>query len=89
MHAFACMDEWMHAQRFFLYFCLPFHQTVITSLDRMLETALELDTGRYSPGQSPLILYIIRLVVRVEGYLLFLRDDQLCWRTRGLRREDR
>lgn len=55
----------------------------------MLDTALELDTGRYSPAQSPLILYVIRLVVRVEGFLLFLRDDRLCGRTRGLRREER
>ena len=55
----------------------------------MLETALELDTGRYSPSHSPLILYVIRLLVRVEGFLLFLRDDRRCGRTRGLRREDR
>ena len=60
----------------------------MSSLDCMLETALELDTGRYS-SQSPLILYVIRLVVRVEGFLLFLRDDRRCGRTRGLRREDR
>ena len=64
-------------------------QILLTSLDRMLDTALELDTGRYSPGQSPLILYVFRLVVRVEGFLLFLRDERRCRRTRGLRREDR
>lgn len=64
-------------------------QVLLSSLDRMLETALELDTGRYSPTQSPLILYVIRLVVRVEGFLLFLRDDRRCARTRGLGREDR
>lgn len=55
----------------------------------MLDTALELDTGRYSPAQSPLILYVFRLVVRVEGFLLFLKDERRCRRTRGLRREDR
>ena len=64
-------------------------QVLLSSLDRMLETALELDTGRYSPRQSPLILYVIRLVVRVEGFLLFLRDDARCRRTRGITREDR
>lgn len=64
-------------------------QVLLTSLDRMLDTALELDTGRYSPAQSPLILYVVRLVVRVEGFLLFLRDDHRCRKTRGLRREDR
>ncbi|CAN0273248.1 unnamed protein product, partial [Ectocarpus sp. 12 AP-2014] len=62
---------------------------LLSSLDRMLETALELDTGRYTSTQSPLILYIFRLVVRVEGFLLFLRDEGRCRRTRGLRREDR
>lgn len=62
---------------------------MLSSLDRMLDTALELDTGRYSPAQSPLILYIFRLVVRVEGFLLFLRDERRCRRTRGLRKEDR
>ena len=64
-------------------------QVLLSSLDCMLETALELDTGRYSPSHSPLILYVIRLLVRVEGFLLFLRDDRRCGRTRGLRREDR
>lgn len=61
----------------------------MSSLDRMLDTALELDTGRYSRIRSPVILYVIRLLVRVEGFLLFLRDDERCGRTRGLRREDR
>lgn len=64
-------------------------QILLASLDSMLNTALELDTGRYSPAQSPLILYIFRLIVRVEGFLLFLRDDRNCERTRGLRREER
>ena len=64
-------------------------QTLLSSLDRMLDTALELDTGRYSPAQSPLILYVFRLVVRVEGFLLFLKDERRCQRTRGLRKEDR
>lgn len=75
-----------------LFWCrngAPRTQTLLSSLDRMLDTALELDTGRYSPAQSPLILYVFRLVVRVEGFLLFLKDERRCQRTRGLRREDR
>ncbi|CAM9735833.1 unnamed protein product, partial [Hapterophycus canaliculatus] len=63
-------------------------KVLLSSLDRMLDTALELDTGRYSPAQSPSILYVLRLVVRVEGFMLFLRDERRCRRTRGLRRED-
>ena len=38
----------------------------------MLNLALDLDTGRWSPANSPVILYIVRLIVRVEDYLLFI-----------------
>ena len=31
-----------------------------------------MDTGRYSSISCAVILYVVRLVVRVEGYILFL-----------------
>jgi hypothetical protein len=38
----------------------------------MLELVLEHDTGRYSDSSSPIILYVIRLVVQIESFILFL-----------------
>jgi hypothetical protein len=55
----------------------------------MLDTALELDTGKYSLSQSPIILYVIRLCVRVEAFILYLKDDALCDATRGLQKQHR
>ena len=37
----------------------------------MLEYAVELDNGRYT-GSAAIILYVVRLVVRVESFMLFL-----------------
>jgi hypothetical protein len=45
---------------------------VLKSLHSLLDLALDLDTGRYSETTSPIILYIIRLLVRVEGYMQFI-----------------
>ncbi|CAM9175989.1 unnamed protein product, partial [Choristocarpus tenellus] len=64
-------------------------KVLLASVNKMLDTALELDTGRYTKGQSPLILFILRLVVRVEGFLLFLADETKGIRTRGLGKKDR
>jgi hypothetical protein len=44
---------------------------MLTSLQAMLERVLDMDTGKYSM-LSDAILYVIRLVVRVEGFILFL-----------------
>lgn len=44
---------------------------VLTSVQTMLEKVLEMDTGKYSE-LSESILYIMRMAIRVEGYLLFL-----------------
>ena len=47
---------------------------VLTScVMKMLERALDMDVGKYTPSSSsgPLILYTIRLAVRVEGFLKF------------------
>jgi len=40
---------------------------------KMLERALDMDVGRYSKKSSsgPLILYVVRLAVRIEGYLKY------------------
>ena len=37
-----------------------------------MQFALEMDTGRYSESISPVILFVVRLTVRLEGYMLFL-----------------
>jgi hypothetical protein len=44
-----------------------------TCVVKMLERALDMDVGRYTKKSSsgPLILYTIRLAVRVEGYLKY------------------
>lgn len=44
---------------------------ILSSIKDMLEKVIDLDTGRYSEV-SESILYIVRLAIRVEGYLLFL-----------------
>mmetsp|Transcript_70630 Transcript_70630/g.197306 ORF Transcript_70630/g.197306 Transcript_70630/m.197306 type:complete len:905 (-) Transcript_70630:1623-4337(-) len=46
--------------------------TMLKSIDSLLDTAIEMDTGRYSSISCAVILYVVRLVVRVEGYILFL-----------------
>ena len=42
------------------------------ALTDLLEFAIELDTGRYSHSTAPVILYVIRLVVRIESFMLFV-----------------
>ena len=42
------------------------------ALSDLLEYAIELDTGRYSDGTAPVILYVCRLIVRVEAFMLFI-----------------
>lgn len=46
---------------------------VTSSVMKILERALDMDVGRYRKKSSsgPLILYSIRLVVRIEGYLKY------------------
>ena len=51
--------------------------TVVKPVLRILELALELDTGKYNPRSSPIILYITRLIARIESYFLFLLEHQL------------
>lgn len=44
---------------------------IVRCMDKMLEIALELDPGRYNPVSCPAILYIVRLAIRIEGYMLY------------------
>ena len=46
---------------------------LITCVIKILERALDMDVGRYTKKSSsgPLILYAVRLAVRVEGYLKY------------------
>jgi hypothetical protein len=44
---------------------------ILSSVKMMLERVIEMDTGKYSElGEA--ILYVVRMAVRVEGYLMFL-----------------
>ena len=44
------------------------HSTVgiLEPIKELLDIALDMDTGKFNSGTSRLILYIVRLVVRVE-----------------------
>lgn len=44
---------------------------ILSSIQTMLERVVDMDTGRYS-ALSGSILYVVRLAVKVESYLLFL-----------------
>jgi hypothetical protein len=48
---------------------------VLSSIRTMLERVLDMDTGKYSI-LSEAILYVVRLVVRVEGFILFLGKNR-------------
>ena len=62
-------------------------QIVVDAIISMLSTVLEMDEGKYSERSSPKILYVVRLAVRVEAYLLALiehTEDQSHNHTRGM-----
>ena len=50
-------------------------KVVVKAIEDMLFFCLELDTGKYSADQSNLILYIVRLVVRVLEYITFALES--------------
>ncbi len=61
--------------------------SLISSLDNMLDTALEMDTGRYTvsqAGSSSVILFVVRLCVRIEEFILYLHRHDVCAKVRGL-----
>ncbi|KAJ1425171.1 hypothetical protein B484DRAFT_93375, partial [Ochromonadaceae sp. CCMP2298] len=55
---------------------------VFNSVFEMLDRVVEMDTGKYSAlGES--ILYVLRLAVRVEGYMVFLMKNNLFHKKRA------
>jgi hypothetical protein len=50
-------------------------ETLVQSIEAMLILICEMDTGKWSTS-SKLILYIVRLVVRVEGYMVFMIEQK-------------
>ena len=48
----------------------------------MLDKALDMDTGRMRGAPARVILYAVRLALRVEGYVRFLLAHEE-WRARG------
>ena len=50
--------------------CSP--QGIVASLLNLLSHAIELDTGRWTERAATTILYVVRLAVRVEGFLVFM-----------------
>jgi hypothetical protein len=50
--------------------CSP--QGMCASLKSILDLACDLDTGKWTPASSPIILYILRMQVRVEQYINYL-----------------
>jgi hypothetical protein len=43
---------------------------IIDAVDRMALCVLELDEGKWNDASSPYILFVLRLMVRLEGYIL-------------------
>lgn len=46
--------------------------TIMKAIESLLGTVLELDTGQYTASMSRVILFVIRIVVRVESYALHM-----------------
>ena len=46
----------------------------IQAVEKLLDTAIEMDTGRYGSMSCVVIMYTVRLAVRLEGYLQFVCD---------------
>jgi len=57
---------------------------VLGCVEKILDIALDLNTGRYLPSRGDIILYAIRLAVRVEGYVCFLLENATKSTIRGL-----
>jgi hypothetical protein len=50
-------------------------QGLMKALSDLLEFAIELDTGKYSQGTAPVILYVIRIITRVESFIHVVPDE--------------
>ena len=49
-------------------------EMIVEALKGMLATVIELDEGRYTPRSAGYILYVVRLVIRVEAYILAMLE---------------
>jgi len=47
-------------------------EVLLNSLEAMLEMTLDMDTGRYDEKNGSLILFVVRLIVRVQGFVSYL-----------------
>jgi hypothetical protein len=45
---------------------------IVQAINNMLSYILEHDEGKFAPNSSRYILYVVRLVVRVESYMIFM-----------------
>ena len=65
-------------------------RVTVEAVEKMLDLVLDLDTGKFTPSSSPLTMYIIRLVVRVESFVSFLvwHDDWKAQHTNQLGEQD-
>lgn len=52
---------------------------LLSSLLELLEIAIDKDTGYYNSPNASILLYIIRLIVRLQGYVLFILRYHLYW----------
>ena len=50
--------------------------TVVNALENMADYVLELDEGKWNPNTSAYILYVLRLLVRVEGFIKTVLDHE-------------
>ena len=48
---------------------------VVATLGQMIDLALEMDVGRYAQASSPIVLFVLRLAARLEGYVRLLLPD--------------
>ena len=52
---------------------------VVPTVDKMLAAALNMDTGAPTGASAAIILFVARLAVRVEAYVVFLAEHR-AWR---------
>ncbi|KAL3893799.1 MAG: hypothetical protein SGPRY_013995, partial [Prymnesium sp.] len=49
----------------------------------MLEMALEMDVGRYVKSSSPIVLFVLRLLARVDGFAQLVLSEPAAVRGAG------
>ena len=45
---------------------------ILKAITSMLQLVLDMDSGRFTASVGSIVLYVVRLVVRVEGFLIYL-----------------